>query len=160
MNIWIITKYASSFEEGFESRPFALAKEFAGKGHCCSIISSDSNHFGIYPKYKRIYNVRQNFNLFVLRIRTFKYKKTASLRRIISWIDFEIKLLFAPLNNFPRPDIIIVSSLSLLTILNGIRLRRLYSAKLIFEIRDIWPLTLIVEGWRGDTVNTILLFCF
>lgn len=146
MNIWIITKYASSFEEGFESRPFALAKEFAGKGHCCSIISSDSNHFGIYPKYKRIYNVRQKYYLFVLRIRTFKYKKTASLRRIISWIDFEIKLLFAPLNNFPRPDIIIVSSLSLLTILNGIRLRRLYSAKLIFEIRDIWPLTLIVEG--------------
>ena len=146
MNIWIITKYASSTEEGFESRPFALAREFNQKGHNCSIISSDSNHFGVYPKYKSIYNVHQNFYLFVLRIRTFKYKKSASLRRIISWIDFEIKLLFAPLNKFHRPDIIIVSSLSLLTILNGIRLRKRYSAKLIFEIRDIWPLTMIVEG--------------
>lgn len=146
MNIWIITKYASSIEEGFESRAFALAREFTQKGHKCSIISSDSNHFGVYPKYKSIYNVHQNFNFFVLRIRTFKYKKSASLRRIISWVDFEIKLLFAPLNKFPRPDIIIVSSLSLLTILNGIRLRKRYSAKLIFEIRDIWPLTMIVEG--------------
>jgi glycosyltransferase involved in cell wall biosynthesis len=146
MNIWLITKYASSIEEGFESRPFALAREFAQKGHCCSIISSDSNHFGFYPKYKSIYNFHGSFNLFVLRIRTFKYKKTASLRRIISWIDFEMKLLFAPLNKFPRPDIIIVSSLSLLTILNGLRIRRLFGAKLIFEIRDIWPLTMSAEG--------------
>lgn len=160
MNIWIITKYASSIKEGFESRPFALAREFTQKGHSCSIISSDSNHFGIYPRYKRIYNVYQKLNLYVLRIRTFKYKKTASVRRVISWLDFEIKLLVAPLNNFPRPDIIIVSSLSLLTILNGIRLRRLYSAKLIFEIRDIWPLTLIVEGGYSKSHPFVLFLAW
>jgi glycosyltransferase involved in cell wall biosynthesis len=160
MNIWIINKYASSLNEGFESRPFALAREFTKKGHYCSIISSDSNHFGIYPKYKRIYNVHQNFNLFVLRIRTFKYKKTASLRRIVSWIDFEIKLLFAPLNKLPYPDIIIVSSLSLLTILNGIRLKKLYNSKLIFEIRDIWPLTMIVEGGYSKCHPVVLFLAW
>ncbi len=157
MNIWIITKYASSIDEGFESRPFALGRQFVNKGHRCSIVTSDSNHFGVYPKYENRYNFLKKSNLNVLRIRTFKYKKTASIQRIISWFDFEIKLFFAPLKTLSRPDIIIVSSLSLITILNGIILRKKYGSKLIFEIRDIWPLTMVVEG-KFKKYNPFVLF--
>ena len=146
MKIWIISKYASSLEVGFESRLFSLARRFVKSGNFVAIISSDSNHFGNYPLYKNTYNFEKFEKLNVLRIRTFKYLKTASIQRIISWIDFEIKLYFAPLKSFNKPDVIIVSSLSLITILNGIRLKYKYGAKLIFEIRDIWPLTIIEEG--------------
>lgn len=146
MKIWIISKYASSLEVGFESRLFALARRFVKKGNFVAIISSDSNHFGIYPAYEDTYNFEKLGELNLLRIRTYKYIKTVSLQRIISWIDFEIKLFFAPLKSFDKPDIIVVSSLSLITILNGIRLKYKYGAKLIFEIRDIWPLTIIEEG--------------
>jgi glycosyltransferase involved in cell wall biosynthesis len=146
MKIWIISKYASSLEVGFESRLFALARRFVKSGNFVAIISSDSNHFGNYPAYKNTYNFEKFEKLNVLRICTFKYLKTASIQRILSWIDFEIKLFFAPLKSFEKPDIIVVSSLSLITILNGIRLKYKYGAKLIFEIRDIWPLTIIEEG--------------
>lgn len=146
MKIWIISKYASSLDEGFESRIFALAKRFVKGGNYVAIISSDSNHFGNYPAYKNTYNFEKREKLNILIIRTFKYVYTSSIQRIISWIDFEIKLFFAPLKTFDKPDIIVVSSLSLITILNGIRLKYKYRAKLIFEIRDIWPLTLIDEG--------------
>jgi glycosyltransferase involved in cell wall biosynthesis len=146
MNIWIITKYASSLENGFESRPFALAKNFTKKGYKCSIITSDSNHFGVYPKYQNVYNFFSSGDINVLRIKTFKYSRTVSIKRVVSWFNFEIKLLFAPLQKLSRPDVIIVSSLSLITILNGIRLKKLYKSKLVFEIRDIWPLTMIEEG--------------
>lgn len=44
----------------------------------------------------------------------------------------------------PRPTHVIVSSLSLLTILNGYRLSRKFGAHLLFEIRDIWPLSIII----------------
>lgn len=146
MKIWIISKYASSLEVGFESRLFALARRFSNKGNFVAIISSDSNHFGNYPAYENTYNFEKLGKLNLLRIRTFKYLKTVSLQRIISWIDFEIKLFFAPLKPFNKPDVIIVSSLSLITILNGVRLKYKFGAKLIFEIRDIWPLTIIEEG--------------
>jgi glycosyltransferase involved in cell wall biosynthesis len=146
MNIWIITKYASSREVGFESRIFALARRFVKMGHNVDVISSDSNHFGTYPKYKKVYNFENLEGIEVLRIRTFKYKKTASFQRIFSWLDFEFKLFFAPLKKIPKPDVLIVSSLSLITILNGIRLKLKYNAKLAFEIRDIWPLTMVEEG--------------
>ena len=146
MNIWIVSKYASSFEVGFESRIFALARRFVKIGHNVNVISSDSNHFGIYPKYLNLYNSEKLDGVEILRIKTVKYKKTASIKRVLSWLDFEWKLFFAPLKKFQKPDIIIVSSLSLITILNGIRLKRKYKAKLVFEIRDIWPLTMVEEG--------------
>jgi glycosyltransferase involved in cell wall biosynthesis len=146
MNIWIISKYASSKEVGFESRIFALARRFVKIGNEVKVISSDSNHFGVYPSYKKVYNFEKSDGVEVLRIKTLKYKKTASIQRILSWLDFEWKLFFAPLNKLQKPSVIIVSSLSLITILNGIRLKRKYNAKLIFEIRDIWPLTMVEEG--------------
>lgn len=146
MNIWVISKYASSIEVGFESRIFALARRFVKIGHSVSVISSDSNHFGNYPTYNKLYNFDKIDGVGVLRIKTFKYKKTASMQRIISWLDFEWKLFFAPITKLQKPDVIIVSSLSLITVLNGIRLKRKLNAKLIFEIRDIWPLTMVEEG--------------
>jgi glycosyltransferase involved in cell wall biosynthesis len=141
MKIWIISKYASSSEVGFESRLFALARRFVKFGNTVNVISSDSNHFGIYPKYNKIYNYENINGIHLYRIKTSKYVKTVSIKRILSWIDFELKLFFLPINKIEKPDVIIVSSLSLLTILNGFRLKRHFKAKLIFEIRDIWPLS-------------------
>ncbi|MCX9049437.1 glycosyltransferase family 4 protein, partial [Citrobacter portucalensis] len=69
-----------------------------------------------------------------------------SIRRIISWFHFEWVVFKLSKKNIPRPDAVIVSSLSLLSIINGYILRRKYRCKLIFEVRDIWPLTIIEEG--------------
>ena len=76
MNIWIVSKYASSSEVGFESRIFALARRIVKSGYNVSVISSDSNHFGIYPKFDNVYNFNKLDQVDLLRIRTFKYKKT------------------------------------------------------------------------------------
>lgn len=145
-SIWIISKYASPAEYGFESRLFALAREFKANGRNPVIISSDSNRLATYPKFGSIFNRETLGGCETWWIRTLKYSKTVSLRRVLSWLDFEMKLLLMPRKRLPEPDVIIVSSLSLLTILNGVWLRRRYGCKLVFEIRDIWPLTLVEEG--------------
>ena len=155
--IWIISKYASSREYGFESRHFALARKFVRVGRSVTIISSDSNHLAKYPTFKKLYNREKIDGIDVCWIRTLKYQKTVSLRRILSWLDFEIKLFLMPKKNIENPDVIIVSSLSLLTILNGIWLKRKYKCKLIFEIRDIWPLTLVAEGGYSNNHPFVLL---
>jgi glycosyltransferase involved in cell wall biosynthesis len=48
-------------------------------------------------------------------------------------------------NSLKRPDVVIISSLSLLTIIYGLHLKSIYKCKLVFEIRDIYPLTLTEE---------------
>ncbi|MGN6194123.1 MAG: glycosyltransferase family 4 protein [Ginsengibacter sp.] len=147
MKILIISKYAISKEMGFETRLFALSRLFIKKGHDVAIISSVDNYFGSFPEtYTKWYNNEIIDGIKVTWIKSLKYKKTISLKRVLSWLDYEWKLFWMKHEPIKDPDVIIVSSLSLLTILNGIRLKKKYNCKLIFEIRDIWPLTLIEEG--------------
>lgn len=109
------------------------------------LIASDSNHLAKYPETKKIYNHESFGALKYIWIKTLKYKKSASLKRILSWFDFEIKLFLMNRSKLRRPDVVVVSSLSLFTILYGIFLKKKYGAKLIFEVRDIHPLTLVAE---------------
>ena len=64
-----------------------------------SILTSDSNHFGKFPKYKKIYNKLDSEKYKVKIIRTIKYKQTNSLKRILSWVDFEVKVFFSKVMN-------------------------------------------------------------
>jgi glycosyltransferase involved in cell wall biosynthesis len=147
MKILIISKYAIAKEMGFETRLFALSRLFVKKGHDINIISSVDNYFGSFPKtYKKTYNNQIIDGINVTWIKSLSYKKTISLKRVLSWFDFEWKLLWIKKELLGEPDVIIVSSLSLLSIINGLRLKKKFNCKLIFEIRDIWPLTLIEEG--------------
>jgi glycosyltransferase involved in cell wall biosynthesis len=52
---------------------------------------------------------------------------------------------------FKKPDVIIVSSLSILSIISGFLLSRHYKARFILEIRDIWPLSAMqLGGYSGS----------
>jgi len=144
--IWYISKYASPIKYGFASRHFYLAKGFSTLGNRTIIISSDSNHLVKIPRRDRTYFHEVIDGIDTWWIRNVKYCRANSFRRILSWIDFELKLWWMPKHGLPHPDVIIVSSLSLLTVFNGFLLKRKYGCKLIFEVRDIWPLTIIEEG--------------
>ena len=155
--IWYISKYATPLKYGFGSRQFYLASEFNGLGYFTVVISSDSNHLSQFPYFKSVYTKEIIDGVDTWWIKTIKYKGSASLRRIISWIDFEVKLWLMPKSMIPKPDIIVVSSLSLFTILNGYWLKKRFGCKLIFEIRDIWPLTIVEEGGYNER-NPFVMF--
>lgn len=121
-------------------------KEFARLGYRAVIITSDSNHLTEVPIFDSPYLLQQADAIDIWWVRTLKYRLARSARRILSWLDFEWGLLRMPKCALPKPDVIIVSSLSLLTILNGLLLRRRFACRLVVEIRDIWPLTLVEEG--------------
>lgn len=62
--------------------------------------------------------------------------------RFLSWFQFALKILLLPLRLRNRPDVIIYSSLSLPGVLSSVLLAKYYNARHIFEVRDIWPLTM------------------
>jgi len=145
-NIWLISKYASLPKYGPGSRLFYLARELRRDGHEPLLVTSDANHLAQFPETSERYNQEEVDGVRVCWIKTRKYTRTASVGRILSWVDFERRLLGLPRRQFPRPDVVIVSSLSLLSVLYGYYLKRRIGVPLVFEIRDIWPLTLVVEG--------------
>lgn len=145
--IWYVSKYVITPAPGEPAgRSFGIMRELARLGHCAVVVTSDSMGKFNAPVAERPFVFSDQDGVTICRARTFKYLDSNSVRRMVSWIHFEWKLLRLPLRVLPRPDAVIVSSLSLLTILNGLRLRRRFKCPLVFEVRDIWPLTLTEEG--------------
>jgi len=158
MTVWYISKYASPPGSLGGQRGISLAQKFVELGHKTIVISSHSNHGAVvvaddWQSFGRGFDYAHFLGATMLLHRTLRYKKTVSLARIISWLNFEWGLLRLPVNRLARPTHIIVSSLSLLSVLNGYRLAKKMRAHLIFEVRDIWPLTLEAElGLRPSNV--------
>jgi glycosyltransferase involved in cell wall biosynthesis len=145
--IWYVSKYVAPPGKGSAGgRGYLLMKEFARLGCRSVIITSDSNQLTQVPSLDQSYLCQEVDGIQLWWVRTLKYQVAKSVRRILSWIDFEWRLLLMPRGNIPRPDVVVVSSLSPLTVVNGFLLRRRYRCRLVFEIRDIWPLTITEEG--------------
>lgn len=146
--LWYISKYfAPKSEKASGGRGWLLLKELS-KSHNYDVlvVTSDSNNLIDVPKLNESIKLEVVDDIKLIWLRTLKYKTAKSFRRILSWLHFEINLFKLDKSTLSKPDIVIVSSLSLLTVLNGLLLKRKYGCKLIFEIRDIWPLTLTEEG--------------
>lgn len=145
--IWYISKYvALPNMQAVGGRGFLLMQEFAKLGYQAVILTSDSNALVDTPMLEHSYQNESINSVEIWWVRTMKYEVAKSFRRILSWIDFEWRLWRMPKGPLPKPDVVIVSSLSLLTVLNGLLLKRTYQCRLVFEVRDIWPLTLTEEG--------------
>lgn len=145
--IWYISKYVTPPGAArVGARGFLLLREFVRAGHRALLITSDSNHLADPPRLTTARKTQTVDGVGVHWLRTRKYSGARSAGRIASWLDFEWQLLRMPKTDLPRPDIVIVSSLSLLTIFNGLLLRRRFGCKLVFEVRDIWPLVLTTAG--------------
>lgn len=155
MNIWLINQYANAPSLGTPGRHYFIAKELIKKNCNVSIISSSNNHLR-----KSEVNISFFFRKKVidevpfLFLRTFKYNKSTSFKRILNWLIFTFKILFIPFF-LKKPDFIIYSSPSPFGFYSCFLLSKILRCKLIFEVRDIWPLSLTQIG--GLSSNNILI---
>jgi len=146
-SFWYVSKYVAPPGGGTAGgRGYLLMKELAQMGHRVAIITSDSNQLATPPHLESGYFFQQVDGIQLCWVHTMKYSVAKSARRILSWLHFEWRLLWLPKHKLAKPDVVVVSSLSLLTVLNGLWWRMRYRCRLVFEVRDIWPLTLTEEG--------------
>jgi len=145
--IWYVTKYFSpKTATSPGGRGWFLVDEMRRADYQVTVISSDSNNLVDLPVLKEPATLEVTDGVKIVWLKTMKYSVAKSLRRILSWFHFEWNLFWLDKSQLTRPDAVIISSLSLLTIVNGLLLRRKYSCRLVFEVRDIWPLTIVEEG--------------
>lgn len=145
--IWIINQYAGSKYHGMVFRSYYIAKELINMGCSVVIISSAFSH--LFIKQPVTNNVITDEVIDKIRFRWVKasvYKESNGIARVVSMFSFMWNVFKLDVNTNDRPSVIIVSSPSPLSIINGYFLARKYNAKLIYEVRDLWPLTLIELG--------------
>ncbi len=81
----------------------------------------------------------------VVRVWTYMAPNTGSIRRIIDYLSFAIASFFAGLT-IPDVDIIIATSPQFFTVWSGCALAKLRRIPWIFELRDIWPQSIVTVG--------------
>jgi glycosyltransferase involved in cell wall biosynthesis len=147
MNIWYISKYASPSKYFFGTRHFYFAEEWVKSGNNVTVITSNSSHLSDnLPVFKGLKYVEVINGVTTVWLNIFKSKSSTSFSRILSWIHFDLILLLFSKRKLSKPDVIIVSSLALTTVIPTIILSAIYRSKFIFEVRDIWPLSIIKLG--------------
>ena len=89
---WYVSKYVSPpAGSSVGSRGFYLLREIAALDNRCVIVTSDSNLLAKTPQIQGKMLDQQIDGVQIRWIDTLKFKKTRSLRRILSWLDFELK---------------------------------------------------------------------
>jgi glycosyltransferase involved in cell wall biosynthesis len=141
--IWFVNQYAGSPQHGMEFRHYELGRALIALGHRVVVISGSHSHlFTRQPSMTDTYTLEDLDGLLYCWVRVPAYGSAWSVGRVVNMLAFTARLYRLPLRRLPTPDAIVVSSPSLFPILPATRWARRLGARLIFEVRDIWPLTL------------------
>ncbi|SMO55333.1 Glycosyltransferase involved in cell wall bisynthesis [Balnearium lithotrophicum] len=146
-NIWIINEYAGSPYHGMEFRHYYLGKELTKLNYNVTIITASFSHlFRNPPKVDNKFRSENIDGINYLWIKVPKYSNSTDKRRVLKWINFTYSLIKLPLNELSRPDYIILSPMETLPVIPTIKLVKNFSSKFIFEVKDIWPLSIVELG--------------
>ena len=157
-NIWIINQFAGHSTSGWGERHFYMSQYWKQMGYNVTIISGAFNHMFLnLPDAPNRYNFEKVDGVQFCWVNTPKYNPK-SVKRFWSMIVFAWRVKNIDTKKISAPDNIVVSSMPIFPILSGYLLKKKCKArKLIFEIRDIWPLTLIELG-ETSKLHPITLF--
>lgn len=150
MNILLLNHYAGSPALGMEFRPYYLAKEWIKMGHRVSIIAGDYSHLRQRnPNVKRDLQNENIDGISYYWIKTGAYEGNG-IKRALTMLRFVIKV-YAYAKRIVselQPDVVISSSTYPLDTYAGQRIRKISKkkVKLIHEVHDMWPATLIELG--------------
>ncbi len=152
-NVWIINQYITSPDiDGEGYRHYYIAKYLQKKERYNTLLITSSFSHAPYRhnKIRGLYKyVNKDISTLILKGNV--YKKSHGIGRILSWLIFSMGLFLLPFlseKKVPKPDIIVLSSLPLLPVLNILIFKKLFypKTKFIFEIRDLWPLSAVELG--------------
>jgi glycosyltransferase involved in cell wall biosynthesis len=145
--IWLINQYASTPSTGIAGRHHYLARELAKVGHDVVLVAARWHHLlreggasADLPHEEVVDGYR------FVRINTPRYSHAHDKRRVLAGVAFStsVSRLARRLRN--TPDVVVCSSPDLLSYLGAERLARHSGARIVFEVRDMWPATLIELG--------------
>ncbi len=124
-----------------EYRHYYLAKNLLALGYEVTLVSGSYSHlFSTPPKVDQNFTKENIDGIEYIWVKIPKYQSSKSLGRIWNMIVFAWKLNFI---KEIESSHIIVSSPSPFPVKIGKKLAKKFHTKFLFEVRDIWPLTLV-----------------
>ena len=142
MNILLINHYAGSPRHGMEYRPYYLAREWVRLGHRVQVVAATWSHVRSVQPVQSGDETIDGIAYRWLSTPPYGGNGIGRVRNI--WAFLKRLWRAAPqLALGFRPDVVIASSTYPLDIWAARRIARLARARLVFEVHDLWPASLI-----------------
>ncbi len=159
MNILLVNHYAGSRKYGMEYRPYYLAREWVRMGHSVTILASAFSHVrSENPKMTRFVRREVIDGIQYIWLKTPGYQGNG-FRRALNIFSFvgAFAVLQKTLFRDTSFDLIIASSTYPLDFFPVWLLAKSKRANAIYEVHDLWPLSLIELGNMSPRHPFILL---
>ncbi|CAA6810187.1 MAG: Glycosyl transferase, group 1 [uncultured Sulfurovum sp.] len=145
--IWFFNDYAGSKYHGMEFRNYYVARELVKLGHKVTIVSASYMHlFKKLPKTEGEYTFENIDGINYIWVKVPHYTVSTDKKRVWKWFVFVKKLYRLPLTKMDEPDYIVASPMAPFLIKPAHHFSKKFNAKLIYEVKDIWPLSLMELG--------------
>ncbi len=148
MRILVIHQYYLRPEQGGGARFNDMTRRWADAGHEVHVLAGQVHYASgaRHADYAGRWLVRERDGaVSVWRAYTPPSFHRGFVGRAAAFIGFAVGAT-AALARLPRPDVIIASSPSLLTLIPGLLGARAFGAPMIFDVRDLWPESAITTG--------------
>jgi glycosyltransferase involved in cell wall biosynthesis len=145
--VWIVNHYASTPDRPAGTRHFELGRELVKRGYRITIFAAGFGHQvgreGRVPP-RALYRTEWFDGVRFVWLRTFPYHGN-TWRRQVNMLSFLAAFLIVQTREKP-PGTIIGSTVHPFAALGGWLVAKLRRAAFVFEIRDLWPQTLVDLG--------------
>lgn len=142
--IWYCNHYAIKPELA-SYRPYYLSSSLNTLGAKVTVIAASHHHLHTHPlEFNESYK-KQNYdgvNYLWVKAPQYSGNGFARLKNMWAYANFLKSTNLVQKGILEKPDVIVVSSVHMLHFKAMKKWAKIYNAKLIFEVRDIWPLTL------------------
>ena len=168
MHLAILTQYYPPETGAPQRRLSNLARHFRDCGHSVSVLTAMPN----YPQgrtfegYGGLYKCSVADGIQLVRSFIYPTKKTKTIPRLLSYFSFVFSSLAVGSVGLRPPDYLLIESPPLFLGISGYLLSRIKSAKLIFNVSDLWPesaarLGVIARSGFGYRVaESLEAFCY
>ncbi len=149
------------------TRTFEHARDWVEKGHKVTVITCAPNfpEGKVYEGYKNKWLSKQTIKgVIVWRVKTYITPNEGFIKRTIDYTSFMVSSLIFGL--FVRKvDAVIGTSPQFFTVISAWALAKCKRVPFIFELRDIWPASIIAVGamrasWVIDILENLELFLY
>ena len=156
--IFVINQYASDLKTGFGGRSYSLASELSKSFEHVLLICAEDHHLSFRGGDKSSEVEDKKSRLKIIKLRLLRHARSRGPHRILNWFIFALRIIFIRGKTDLIPSVIIYSSPSLIGFLGAFLLAKRVKAKLILDVRDIWPLSLIEVGGISKYNPAIMAF--
>lgn len=141
------------------TRTYEHAVRWAGAGHAVTVITCAPNfpEGKLYAGYRnRWHQVEDIDGIRVVRVKTYITANEGFVRRTLDYLSFMVSGCIAGLFE-KRPDVIVATSPQFFCALGGWVLAALRRRPFVFELRDLWPASIVAVGAmrRGLVIKTL-----